>query len=99
MARLPCPPICGIVARMDHLWRITNDGVYIRRTGHIYASPGGRALGQRHVSDYRAAKVVPYVPCESTRGTWGARCPDCGRMLPKPIPMRSRTTQKHGPVF
>ena len=80
---------------MDHLWRITNDGIYIRPTGHTYASPGGRALGQRHVSDYRSATVVPYVPCASTRGSWGHRCPDCGRMLPKPGPVRSWASRKH----
>ena len=77
---------CVRVSGMDEKWKITNDGVYIRPSGYVYTSPGGRALGRRHVSDYRAATVVPYVPCESTRGTWGSVCPDCGRMLPKPAP-------------
>jgi hypothetical protein len=80
---------------MDHLWRITADGIYIRPDGRVYVSPGGKALGQKPVADYLKAKTVPIVPCESTRGEWGKRCPDCHRMLPNPKPVRSWHSQKH----
>jgi hypothetical protein len=79
----------------DHLWRKTPDGAYIRPDGRVYESPGGKALGQRAMTDYQAARVVPYVPCESTRGEWGQRCPDCHRMLPNPKPIRSWMSDRH----
>lgn len=35
------------------------------------------------------------MTCESTRGEWGKRCPDCGEMLPNPKPLVSWMSQRH----
>jgi DNA-binding CsgD family transcriptional regulator len=35
------------------------------------------------------------MECESTRGEWGGRCPDCGQTLPpKPGPLKSWMSQQ-----
>ena len=81
---------------MDHLWRLTDDGAYIRPDGRVFVKPGGSALRRRTAADYRAASVVTIKPCESTRGEWGQRCPDCHRMLPaRQGPLRSWKAIKH----
>lgn len=35
------------------------------------------------------------MSCESDRGEWGKRCPDCGAVLPNPKPLVSWMSQRH----
>lgn len=40
------------------------------------------------------------MTCESTRGTWGRRCPDCGEMLPpQPGEWRGWRSERIDPVI
>jgi hypothetical protein len=67
-------------------------------SGELSASPVDPANNGRRKSGSIPAPVAAPAPmCESDRGEWGQRCPDCGKRLParqKPLTswMAARST-------